>query len=132
RVREAGLEEHIIFTGWVDRADMASFYGVLDIYFHAALLEPFGLIYPEAMMNAVPVVSTATGAALDAIVDGENGMLARERSPQALADALERLLGTDYRAVGKAGQATAMALFPFDAMWSGTLNVYKQRMVAHP
>ncbi|MBK9421156.1 MAG: glycosyltransferase [Flavobacteriales bacterium] len=67
RVEEAGLTAYVVFTGWVDRADMPSFYGLLDLYLHAAALEPFGLVYAETMMNGVPVVSTRTGAALDAI-----------------------------------------------------------------
>ncbi|MFN3874365.1 MAG: glycosyltransferase family 4 protein, partial [Flavobacteriales bacterium] len=64
-VGEAGLDGHVVFTGRLERRQMPSFYGLLDAYLHAAILEPFGLVYAEAMMNGVPVVSTATGAALD-------------------------------------------------------------------
>jgi len=128
QVHEAGLDGQVIFAGWVERDQMASFYGMLDIYFHAALLEPFGLIYPEAMMNGVPVVSTATGAALDSIEDGQNGFLARERTPQALVEALERAVRSDRKAVGEAGKETAMHLFHFNVMWEGTMAVYRQAL----
>lgn len=131
RVREAGLDGHVIFAGRVEREQMASFYGTLDIYFHAALLEPFGLIYPEAMMNKVPVVSTATGAALDAIEDDHNGFLARERTPQALADALERAARSDRSTIGKAGKETALRLFHFNVMREGTLAVYRNALARH-
>ncbi len=127
-VKEAGLEDHIVFTGWVDRSQIPSFHGILDLYLHAAILEPFGLVYAEAMMNAVPVVSTATGAALDAIRDGENGFLATERSGVALADAVLRLLNGDPKKIGEAGRSTALELFPFEVMWKGTTALYERAL----
>lgn len=128
---EAGLDEHVILTGRLERRQMPSFYGLLDTYLHAAVLEPFGLVYAEAMMNGVPVVSTATGAALDAITDGVNGFLARERSGAALAEAVERLLASDRKAIGEAGRATALRMYSFDTMWNGTMEVYRKAL-QHP
>lgn len=130
-VSEARLDEHVIFTGWVDRKEMASFYGLLDVYLHAAILEPFGLVYAEAMMNGVPVVSTPTGAALDAIVDGSNGIFVRERTAQALAEGVERLLRADRRAIGEAGRETAMRMYRFDVMWDGTIGLYRRALDQH-
>ncbi len=127
-VHEAGLDAHVVFTGWVDRTDMASFQGLLDIHLHAATLEPFGLIYPEAMMNGTPVVSTATGAALDAITDGVNGILVNEASGAALADGVERLLNADVKAIGEAGRRTALEMFSFSNMYEGTMRVYDKAM----
>jgi glycosyltransferase involved in cell wall biosynthesis len=127
-VAETGLQGHVIFTGWIDRQDMPSFYGLLDIYLHAAALEPFGLVYAEAMMNGVPVVSTATGAAKDAITDGVNGILATERSGTALAAGLERLLQMDFKAIGQAGRKTALEMFTFERMWNGTMDVYRKAL----
>jgi len=124
-VSEANLDEHVIFTGWVDRQEMASFYGLLDVYLHAAILEPFGLVYAEAMMNGVPVVSTPTGAALDAIVNGENGILVDERSAEALADGVEHLLRSGPRSIGAAGKETALRMYHFNIMWEGTVDLYR-------
>lgn len=127
-INEAGLQGHVVLTGRIERTLMPSFYGLLDAYLHAAVLEPFGLVFPEAMMNGVPVVSTATGAALDAITDGVNGMLAAERSGAALAAAMDRLLAADHRAIGLAGKATALRMYTFDTMWNGTMEVYRKAL----
>lgn len=127
-IEEAGLQDHMVLTGRIERSMMPSFYGMLDAYMHAAVLEPFGLVYAEAMMNGVPVVSTDTGAAHDAITDGVNGMLAAERSGEALAGAMERLLAADRRAIGEAGRSTALRMYAFDTMWEGTMAVYRNAL----
>lgn len=127
-VTAAGLDEHVVFTGWVERTDMASFMGILDLYLHAADMEPFGLVYAEAMMNAVPVVTTPTGAALDAIEDGHSGIFAHERSGEGLAMALERALTYDRKAMGRAGREAAMRLYHFDRMWEGTVGLYEKAL----
>lgn len=127
-ITEAGLQDHIRLTGWIDRSEMASFYGILDIYLHAAVLEPFGLVYPEAMMNGIPVVSTPTGAALDAIETDVNGILVPDASPGALAQGIERLLALDIKAIGQAGRETALRMYPFDVMWQGTMDLYAKAL----
>ena len=46
----------------------------------------------QAMACGVPVVSTHSGAIPEYVPDGEAGLLVPERDPQALADALLKLL----------------------------------------
>jgi glycosyltransferase involved in cell wall biosynthesis len=127
-VKEAGLEDHIVFTGWVERDEVPSLFGIFDIYFHAADHEPFGFVYAEAMMAGVPVVSTATGAALDAIEDGTSGILVKERSGESLAEGVERLLQSDAARVGKAGQAIALRMFAFEGMYRGYMDLYHEML----
>lgn len=127
-VERAGLGNNVVFTGWVERKAMASFYGLLDIYLHASEMEPFGLVFAEAMMNGVPVVSTPTGAALDAIESGINGILVDDRTDKGLADGVEKLLAMDRQAIGEKGRRTANDLFPFDVMWEGTIGLYERAL----
>lgn len=124
-VKEAGLEAHIIFTGWVDRQDVPSLFALMDVYLHAADHEPFGFVFAEAMAAAVPVVSTPTGAALDAITTGTNGVLVQTRTGEALAAGVDFLLRSDHKAIGKAGQASAVQLFSFERMWQGYREIYR-------
>lgn len=46
----------------------------------------------EAMASGCPVVSCLTSGIPELVADDENGLLVRERDPQALSDALRRLL----------------------------------------
>ncbi|HQW06054.1 MAG: glycosyltransferase family 4 protein [Flavobacteriales bacterium] len=125
-VEQAGLNEHVIITGWVARDEMPSLYRLLNIYLHAADHEPFGLVYPEAMMSGVPVVSTATGAVLDAIQDPSEGILVPERSGRALADGVEQALRAGPERIGERGREVALRMFTFDHMWAGYSGIYRQ------
>jgi glycosyltransferase involved in cell wall biosynthesis len=128
-IREARLEQQIIFAGWVERDDIPSLYGIMDIYLHAAFMEPFGFVIAEAMMNGTAVVSTATGAARDGIRDGENGFLVAQPDPQLLAAAVLRALhlsADERKAIGLRGKETALRMYSFDTMWEGHLRLYRE------
>lgn len=126
--RSLGIASKVHFIDRIEPGEMPSFYGILDAFLHAAVMEPFGLVYAEAMMNAVPVVSTRTGAAADAIIDGVNGILIKEPTGEALALGVERLLALDRQAIGRMGRDTALRKYAFDVMWKGTNGVYQKAM----
>jgi len=123
-VDDAGLHDHVVFTGWVDRDVVPTLYKCMDIYLHAAKLEPFGFIYPEAMMAGVPVVTTRTGAAADVIRNKVSGIFVNERSGVVLAESVLELLRSDMAAIGTAGKAEAMRRFSFEHMWQGYMEAY--------
>lgn len=54
--------------------------------------EPFGLVIIEAMALRRPVIATAHGGPLEIIKDGDDGLLVSPDGPEALADAMMRLL----------------------------------------
>lgn len=58
---------------------------------YAPRLEPFGLVTLEANACGLPVVAVAEGGVRETVIDGVNGLLV-EPEPQAMADAIERLL----------------------------------------
>ena len=54
--------------------------------------EPFGLVGPEAMARALPVVAFRTGGVDEWLRDGENGLAVPPRDIPAFAAAVDRLL----------------------------------------
>jgi glycosyltransferase involved in cell wall biosynthesis len=124
--KEKGLEKNVLFLGWVDRKDIPSLYGIMDVYAHAATFEPFGFVLAEAMMNGTPVVSTRTGAALDAIEHGKNGYLVDYGNPSQLAEGIIHLLAHDNKAMGEKAREKAMSMYSFERMWSKHLDLYRQ------
>ena len=123
-IAEKNLQNHITFTDWIQRQDMPSVYGAMDIYLHAAKFEPFGFVIVEAMFNKVPVVSTMTGSANDAIVHKENGYLVPYDKMEQLADGIEFMLENDRKEIGIKGNQTALGMFQFEMMFNGYKNLY--------
>lgn len=93
-----------------------------------SLLEPFGLVAIEAMAYGRPVVASRTGGLAEIVVDGETGRLVPPGDPQALAQALEELLGDPRRALwmGEAGRLRFESLFTLERMVENTLLVYDE------
>lgn len=85
-----GLAGRVRFHGVVDRPQEAL--ARMDVLWQPSAVEGFGLVVIEAMASGVPVVSRGVGGVLDVIRDGENGLLAEERSPHhVFASSLWRL-----------------------------------------
>jgi glycosyltransferase involved in cell wall biosynthesis len=87
-----GLQNNIIITGWVSRDYIPSLYGVMDIYIHAASKEPFGFVIAEAMANGVPLITTKTGAAADALEHKKNCYFVAEKSSDDIVMGFEWML----------------------------------------
>ncbi len=65
--------------------------------------EGFGIVYLEAGAHRLPVVAGSVGGALDAVVDGETGILVEPTDHVAVADAIAELL-TDREKASRLGQ----------------------------
>ncbi len=73
--------------------------------------EGFGIVYLEAGAYGKPVVAGNVGGALDAVRDGETGLLVDPTDPLLVAEAITRLLlGRELaRGLGAAGRRHALA-----------------------
>lgn len=71
--------------------------------------EGFGIVYLEANAHELPVLAGNAGGALDAVVDGETGLLVDAADHLAVAAAIVELLGNPRRAaaMGRAGALRA-------------------------
>lgn len=123
-IAEKNLKNHITFTDWIDPQHIPSVYGTFDIYLHAAKFEPFGFVIAEAMMNAVPVVSTTTGAAKDAIVHKENGYLVDYNNMNDLANGIDFILNNDPKQIGEKGRKTALQMYQLETMFNNYKKLY--------
>ncbi|MHB8471104.1 MAG: glycosyltransferase family 4 protein [Gaiellaceae bacterium] len=84
------------FAGFLNRSDIASAYAAADVLAFPSLHETFGLVVAEAMNFALPIVtSTTVGCAADLVHDGENGFVVLPSDVEALARALNALVGDE-------------------------------------
>ena len=79
--------------GYVDPADRHALYAGARLLVLPSFEEGFGLPVLEAMTVGVPVVASNRGALPEVV--GDAGLLVEPDQPEALADAMARLLDDD-------------------------------------
>lgn len=103
RVRRAGLESQVRFTGWLDHAEVARRHRAADIFTLAPWVESFGNAFVEALASALPIVGSTAGGIPELVEHGRNGLLVTPRRPSELAHAIA-MLAADPRLRAEIGQ----------------------------
>lgn len=83
-----------------DSAELARYYRSADLFVHPGVCETFGLVTLESQACGCPVVGIR-GTRMDALIKGGLEDWAAANTPQALADAVERMLQRDMRRSGQ-------------------------------
>ena len=94
-VAELGLTERVHFVGL--QPQKPNPHALFDLSVLPSRSEGFPNVVLEAMAAATAVVATAVGGTRDAVIGGETGLLVPPGDPQALAIAIESLLGDPAR-----------------------------------
>ncbi len=96
QANELGIQEKVVFTG---ACNPNPYYMASDIFISTSLIEGFGLVRAEALWYGLPVVTTITGGTSELIQDGETGAHVLERTPQAVAEGIRRVLAMNSQQV---------------------------------
>ena len=116
RAAQLGLLDAVHFAGAVSDADRDAWLDRGHVFVMPSRLprggaggEGFGIVYLEAGAHGLPVVAGAVAGALDAVIDGETGVLVAPESPEDVAAAVAGLLTDPPRArrLGAAGARRA-------------------------
>ena len=101
---ELGVRNSVLFPGSLSEDDLAGLYHACEVFalptgdLGAGQVEGFGLVFAEAQAYGKPVVAGRSGGVVDAVLDGETGILVEPDQPEALADAILSLLENPARA----------------------------------
>jgi glycosyltransferase involved in cell wall biosynthesis len=79
-------------VGRVPPSALGSYYRDASVFCMPSRLEPFGIVFVEAMAHRMPIVATDIAAIPDFVTNGENGFRVEPYDTKGLADALVRLL----------------------------------------
>jgi glycosyltransferase involved in cell wall biosynthesis len=103
-VATLGLQDRIHLMGM--RRDVPNLLAGFDIFALATQQEASGTVYVEAQASGLPVIGTNVGGVSEMFRDGETGILVPPKNPQALTDALQRLIDDPdlRRRMGEAGR----------------------------
>lgn len=86
---ELGIASHVVFTGFVDDADLCTLYSAARVYACPSLYEGFGFSVLEAMACGAPVVCSRETSLPE--VAGEAALYADASNPEAFSAAMYRV-----------------------------------------
>ncbi len=122
-VERLGLQDAVRFTGYVAAEELPLWYSAADLFCYPSFYEGFGLPPLEAMACGTPVI-TSNVSSLPEVV-GDAGLLVDPHDAQALAQAIEQVLGDHalHERLRHAGLERA-ASFSWRACAEGTSAAY--------
>lgn len=96
--KELGIENKVIFKGHLKSNELEKEYKEASVFVLPSIhdikgdTETLGVVLIEAMEYGVPVIATNVGGIPDIVKDGYNGLLVPEKDPEALAQAIIKLI----------------------------------------
>ncbi len=107
-VAELGLQDEVVFTGYVTRDEVFSFFKASSIFTFASVTETQGLVLLEAMSMGTPAVAVDAMGVSDLMADGRGGFACR-LDHREFAAHVEELLDDRELYRHKSAEATAKA-----------------------
>ena len=89
---KTNLDKQIFFLGNVDDNDKFALVNCSDIYVSTSQHEGYGLVFLEAMLLGLPIISYDNGGQTDFLQDGETGYLVQLGSQDIFAERLRVLV----------------------------------------
>lgn len=131
-IERTGIGDVVQLAGRVSNADLSDLYRRCTVFCLPAVVdsrgetEGLGVVLIEAMSHGKPVVASRLGGIVDAVEDGETGLLVPPEKADALAGALLRVIeepGLSDR-LGEAGRERARRLFSWEGVARRHLELY--------
>jgi len=132
RVAARGLAGRIHFAG--DRPQVRPLLAECQLAVLASRSEGFSNALVEYMAAGLPSVATRVGGNAEAVRDGQDGLLVEPGDPDALADAMVRLLRDESlrRTMGRSAAQRARQLFDREGMLDGMARILEEAISTCP
>jgi glycosyltransferase involved in cell wall biosynthesis len=131
-IERTGTGDVVSFAGGVSSSGLSKLYDECSVFCLPAVVdargetEGLGVVLIEAMSHGKPVVASRLGGIVDAVEDGETGVLVSPEDPEALTEALLRVVEDPElgRRLGEAGRERAVRLFSWGSIAERHMEVY--------
>jgi len=86
------LPSNMRYLGYKSREGLAAYYSQASVFVLPSIQDGFATVQAQAMACGIPVIATTNTGAADLFEDGPEGYIVPIRSPEAIADRLQRLM----------------------------------------
>lgn len=133
-IQDNDLNCKINFNGIITGVKKEKFLVNGDIFILPSWNEGHPNVVIEAMSAANPVVATSVGAVPETVIDGETGILVEKQNPQALADAIIKLIeNPEFRIkMGKAGRERYEQFYTQEKNINNMIRVFENTLTGNP
>jgi len=114
----------VLFAGEVGRGALPPLLRSADLLVNVSEYDPTGMVSVQAMACGTPVIATAGGGQVDAVVDGTTGILVPPGRPALLAHPMQ------LQAFSVAATDRARSRYSWDRIAHETLAVYDAALAA--
>ena len=125
KVSSLGLNERVTFLD--DQIDITRLLPAINLLAIPSLFEGMPNVALEAMAAGLPIIATSVGGTPEVVVDGKTGYLVPPRNPDALADAILKLLDNPDLCLrmGRAGRERVKKHFSIERTIKKTEQIYE-------
>jgi D-inositol-3-phosphate glycosyltransferase len=121
----AAAGNDIVFTGALDREDLADLLAAAALTLVPSFSETFGLVALESAASGTPVIATIAAGGTGSVAPGESGVLIGSRDPDEWARTITALLEDRLLLEELSASARTHALnFTWGASAAGLLGIY--------
>lgn len=128
QARVLGIEQNLIFTGWINREKIKIAYAVSNIVLTPSIcFDSFPTVNLEAMASKKPVVGTCYGGTPEIVKNGETGYIVNPLYSEQIAEKVIDLLKNPQKAkqFGEAGYERVLKLFNLKDVVEKYIMIYK-------
>jgi glycosyltransferase involved in cell wall biosynthesis len=90
--KKKGLFNDIVITGFIPDQDLVAHFSMNDIYIMPSMKEGFGIVFIEAMLYGLPVIAGNKDGSVDALLNGELGILVDPLNVKEISNAMELII----------------------------------------
>lgn len=91
-IYKLGLEDKVLFTGFVPDADMPYHFNLADLFIMPSEKEGFGIVFIEAMYYGLPVIAGNKDGSVDALCNGQLGTVINPDNPDEITQSVKKIL----------------------------------------
>ena len=95
-IRELKLKDHVIMPGYIPEHELCAHYNLCDVFAMPSKGEGFGIVFLEALSCGKPVIAGNKDGSVDAVLNGNLGVLVDPDNVDEISTALIQVLSGEH------------------------------------